>query len=121
MASGSFFTDQDQQRRSKVAVIGSTLAEELFGSEDPVGQRIRVNSTQVRIVGVLGSKGNTARGDDQDDVIMVPLKTALARISRKDFIDTIEMSVIQKELMEQAESEVETDSKGIPRYRFRPG
>ena len=116
MASGSFFTDQDQQRRSKVAVIGSTVAEELFGSEDPVGQRIRINSTQVRIVGVLGSKGNTARGDDQDDVIMVPLKTALARISRKDFIDTIEMSVVQKELMEQAESEVEMilrESHGI--------
>lgn len=83
------------------------MAQELFGNENPIGRKVRVNMTPVTVIGVLESKGNTAMGDDQDDVIMAPLETALSRMSRKDFLDTIEMSVVSKELMEQAETEIE--------------
>ncbi len=106
IGSGEFFSEEDSQGRKKVVVIGSTVAGELFGTADPVGQKIRVNKTPMTIVGVLDSKGNTAMGNDQDDVIMVPLRTALSRISRKDFLDTIEMSVVSKDLMDQAELEI---------------
>ncbi len=107
IAYGSFFTDSDSSSRKKVAVIGSTVAEELFGDQDPVGQRIRVNRTPLTVIGVLASKGNTSMGNDQDDVIMAPLLTTLSRLSKKDFIDTIEMSVVRESLMEEAEAEVE--------------
>ncbi|ADK82396.1 ABC transporter permease [Sediminispirochaeta smaragdinae] len=107
IAEGDFFTDTDAEQKRKVVVLGSTVAQELFGNENPIGRKVRVNMTPVTVIGVLESKGNTAMGDDQDDVIMAPLETALSRMSRKDFLDTIEMSVVSKELMEQAETEIE--------------
>ena len=107
MESGTFFTDTDSRSRRKVAVLGSTVVQELFGDEDPVGQKIRINMTPATVIGVLKSKGNTAMGNDQDDVIMVPLETALARLSRKQYIDTIEMSVVSKSVMDSAETDVE--------------
>jgi putative ABC transport system permease protein len=106
--SGEFFTDRDLNARAKVAVLGSTVAEELFPGDDPVGQSIRIGSTPFTIVGVLASKGSTGMGNDQDDVVMVPLDTALKRLTHSTSISSIQMSAVREDLMAEAQAEVTT-------------
>jgi len=106
LGSGDFFTDKDLSRRAKVAVIGSTVAEELFPGEDPVGKSIRISSTPFTIVGVLGSKGAGNNGTDQDDIVMVPLDTAVNRLMRDGNVQSIEMSIIREDLMDEAQAEI---------------
>jgi len=108
VASGEFFTERDNATRAKVAVLGSTVAQKLFGSEDPIVQRVRIGSTPFTVVGVLASKGSSAMGDDQDDCVMVPLETAITRLSRGRFMGSIEMSAVKEEYMEAAQAEVTT-------------
>jgi len=108
VASGEFFADKDNAARSKVAVLGTTVAAKLFGSEDPVGQRLRIGSQPFTVVGVLASKGSSAMGDDQDDVVMVPLDTAINRLSRGRYMGSIEMSAVKEEYMDAAQAEITT-------------
>jgi putative ABC transport system permease protein len=104
---GEFFTDRDLASRGKVAVIGTTVARELFGEDNPVGERIRVQTTPFTIVGVLAGKGSTGMGDDQDDVVMVPLDTALTRLQKNRYLRSIEASAMRESLMDAAQQEVE--------------
>ena len=104
---GDFFTEKDSSVRAKVAVIGSTVAKKLFGEEDPIGQRVRAGMTPFTVVGVLATKGASAMGDDQDDVVMVPLETAVTRMQRNRYLGSIEMSAVREDLMEPAQAEVE--------------
>ena len=67
VASGEFFTDTDVRTAARVAVIGETVARELFAGSDPVGQTVRVRNLPFRVVGVLAAKGQTQWGQDQDD------------------------------------------------------
>ncbi len=106
MSSGEFFTDRDLARRSKVVVIGSTVASKLFGTDDPLGKSVRIGTTPFTIVGVLQSKGSGNNGNDQDDVVMVPLDTAVNRLLRDGKIQGIEMSVVRADLMDAAEADV---------------
>jgi len=82
VSAGSFFTDRDNAGRRKVAVLGASVAAELFEDTDPVGQDIRISRVPFTVCGVLDSKGSTGMGDDQDNTILVPLETALSRLSR---------------------------------------
>lgn len=107
VSDGTFFTIDEMIAKTKSAVIGATVAKELFGESDPVGQRIRINKVPFTIIGVLESKGNTGAGADQDDLIYVPLDTAIARLKRSLYINSIEMSVIREDLMDQAEKDIE--------------
>ncbi len=108
VVSGDFFTDADLKTRRKVAVIGQTVATQLFGTDDPIGQNIRVRTTPFKIIGVLSKKGATGMGNDQDDVIMVPLDTAINRLARDRFLNDIEISVTNADLMTAAQTEVTT-------------
>jgi len=105
---GEFFTDKDLSARNKVAVVGTTVAKQLFGDGDPIGQSIRIETTPFLIVGLLESKGSTGMGNDQDDVVMVPLDTAINRLTKDRKISSIEMSVVSEDLMAQAQAEVTT-------------
>ncbi|HEY9594650.1 MAG TPA: FtsX-like permease family protein, partial [Spirochaetia bacterium] len=78
-----------------------------FGDADPIGQRIRIQTTPFTVIGVLASKGSNSMGDDQDDTVMVPLDTALIRLSQSRYLGGIEMSAVREDLMNQAQSEVE--------------
>ncbi len=80
VSSGRFLTDQDVRSSTKVAVIGETVAYELFGSANPVGEIIRIKKVPFQVVGVLAPKGQSAFGSDQDDVIFVPVTTAQKRL-----------------------------------------
>ena len=104
---GELFTEREISARSKVAVIGTTVAEKLFADADPIGQRIRIQATPFTIIGVLASKGSTGMGEDQDDEVMVPLDTALTRLQKDRFLGAIEMSARRRDLMDAAQKEVE--------------
>ncbi len=80
IARGQGFTEADIRVGGKVAVIGGTVADELFGDADPVGRQMRINATPFVVIGVLERKGETSWGQDQDDLVLVPLTTARRRI-----------------------------------------
>jgi putative ABC transport system permease protein len=103
---GDFFTEKDIQQRSKVAVLGTTVAAKLFPDIDPVGQTVRILTTPFTVIGVLKSKGSNSMGSDQDDVVMVPLETAVNRLTKDRRIESVEMSVISEDLMDEAQTEV---------------
>src|SRR5581483_9965620 len=80
VAEGDFITQQHLDARSLVAVLGANVAQTLFGDSDPIGQTIRINQINLRIIGVMESKGAQAQGN-QDDIVFVPLTTAQTRLN----------------------------------------
>lgn len=93
LSDGRDFASEELAAGRNVALIGSTLARTLFGDADPIGQSIRAQEAVLTIVGVLAPKGQTTSGKDQDDVLVVPLRTAKARLlgrggARWEAIDT---------------------------------
>jgi len=80
LASGRFFNDQDIRNATKVAVLGQTVVDSLFGNMDPVGSIIRIKKVPFTVIGVLESKGQSAMGQDQDDIIYIPISTAQKKI-----------------------------------------
>jgi len=89
VATGTFFTDNDVAAMRKVVVLGNTVARNLFPDTDPVGQQIQLRNVPFTIVGVLATKGQTASGSDQDDVVLVPYTTAQTRLAGFSFIGQI--------------------------------
>ena len=81
MTDGALFSDADVRAMRKVALLGSTVAASLFPGGDAVGQQVQLRSVPFTVVGVLASKGQTAIGSDQDDVVIVPYTTAQSRLS----------------------------------------
>jgi putative ABC transport system permease protein len=87
---GSFFSEDDVRRASKVAVLGSVARDQLFGAgNDPVGQMIRIRNQPFTVVGVLSKKGQASFGGDQDDTIIVPYTTVQKRLTGQDFLREI--------------------------------
>ena len=74
LASGRIFTDGEERAGNAVCVLGQTVRRELFGSADPVGTRIRLGKLTCQVIGVLEAKGESSFGQDQDDVVLVPLR-----------------------------------------------
>ncbi len=89
VASGSFFSAADVRQGKKVVVIGQTVAKNLFGESDPVGQTVRIRNVPVQVIGVMAAKGQTAEGRDQDDIIIAPHTTVATRLSRWNFLSQI--------------------------------
>ena len=87
---GRFINDEDNAKRSRVAVIGATVARELFGDESPIGEMIKVNRILFQVIGTLPEKGASGFRD-QDDVVMIPVLTAMYRLFGRTFVDTIEL------------------------------
>jgi putative ABC transport system permease protein len=81
VADGDFFTQEQVDSRSLVAVLGAAAAQTLFGDSEPVGQTIRVDQVSLKVIGVLAAKGSQAQGN-QDDVIYAPLATVQSRLTR---------------------------------------
>ncbi len=106
VSSGTFFDRTDVTAMRKVAVIGSTVARNLYPGTDPVGQQIQLRNVPFTIVGVLGTKGQTATGTDQDDVILVPYTTAQTRLSGNSFIPQILVSTMTPEELPAAQAEI---------------
>jgi putative ABC transport system permease protein len=106
LASGTFFDATDVSAMRKVAVLGSTVARNLFPGIDPVGQQIQLRNVPFTIIGTLGAKGQTASGSDQDDVILVPYTTAQTRLSGQSFIPQILVSTLSADDLPAAQAEI---------------
>jgi putative ABC transport system permease protein len=85
ISSGRSFTEQDIRNATKVAILGQTVVENLFGSLDPVGQMIRIKKVPFMVIGVLDRKGQSPQGQDQDDTIYIPVTTAQKKIFGTSF------------------------------------
>ena len=105
---GSFITESDMTKRNRVAVIGTTVASNLFGTMNPVGRNIRVNNAPYKVIGVLESKGQSNMGQDQDDVVIIPLTTAQERMLGITYVQSINVQVSEQSKMDQVQSEIET-------------
>ncbi len=104
--SGRQFTDGEVRAGAAVCVIGTTIQSELFGSEDPVGQRIRLEKLTCQIVGVLQSKGQNTMGRDQDDIVVVPLRTFQRRIAGSTDVSFFQVSVNEGISTEKVQQEI---------------
>lgn len=104
VASGRFLSDEDVRDRTSVAVLGETARRRLFGAGEAVGAVVRVRSMAFLVVGVLAPKGQTVTGYDQDDTLLVPWTTALAKIRGRGFtwLDDILCSAVSMEAVNPA-------------------
>jgi putative ABC transport system permease protein len=106
-SSGDFFTAEDVDGIRKVAVLGATVAENLFPGIDPVGQEVQIRNVPFRIAGVLAKKGQTASGTDSDDVVLVPHTTAKAALSGRSFMPQILASTANESDIAAAQAELQ--------------
>jgi putative ABC transport system permease protein len=90
---GRAFNDDEQRAGSAVCIIGETVRRELFGPASPIGSNIRVRQVPCEVVGVLGSKGQGAFGNDQDDLVWMPLNTYQRRVAGHTRISTLQVSM----------------------------
>lgn len=103
---GSFFNDLDVSRAERVAVLGKTVAQNLFGYTDPIGQSIRIGNSSFKVIGIMSSLGQTSSGKDQDDIILIPFKTYQKRIEGVTNIKTIAASVKNQDDIPLAEAQI---------------
>lgn len=102
---GRFFTDSENESRKRVVVIGQTIVRELFGRENPIGKTVKVNRINFQVIGVLPELG--ADGwRDRDDIIVIPLLTAMRRLLGKNYLDQIDAEIMTAEEMDQAQEEL---------------
>lgn len=104
--SGRFFTDDENRSSQRVAVIGKTVAANLFATRDPVGETVRIGKVSFEIIGVLEGKGTDLMGADQDDVILVPINTALRRLMNVTYINNIYVRAKSSAHLQGAASEL---------------
>ncbi|HVN31881.1 MAG TPA: ABC transporter permease [Thermoanaerobaculaceae bacterium] len=117
VARGSFFTEEDVKASTKVAVLGQTVGDNLFGDANPIGQIIRVKGVPFRVLGVLDKKGGSAMGQDQDDLVCVPYTTAQKRLMGVTYIGNIIVSAVSPDKIGQATEEI----RALLRQRHRLG
>lgn len=102
---GRWFTAEEIARREKVVVIGTTVADKLFGKNNPVGDIIKINRIYFKVIGVAPSKG--FRGHrDADDTIYIPVTTAMYRVLGKDYLDSIFVEAKNADVVKKAEEEI---------------
>ncbi len=120
--SGDFFTQADNDTAAKVVLIGSTVADNLFGpGEDPVGATIRLKNIPFKVVGTLISKGYDTRGSDQDDVVFIPFSTAERKVMGTKFMGSIGAGFLSAETPEQMAQIVDEVKRVLrQRHKLRP-
>ena len=118
LISGKIFTQRDVDAATKVAVLGQTVVENLFGNEDPMDKVIRIKKIPFKIIGVLSRKGQSPIGQDQDDSIYVPVTTAQKRLFGTMFPGTVRMLIV-KAISPDALNNVEKDIAALLRERHR--
>ncbi len=107
IAEGDAFNERDLDTRARVAIIGQTVADSLFGGMNPIGQTIRINKAPFRVVGLLVSKGQSAVGQDQDDVVFIPLTTAQQRMMGITFVQRISIQAVSEDVLSNVQADVE--------------
>jgi putative ABC transport system permease protein len=116
--SGTVFSSKDIDTRARVAVIGKTVADNLFGDVTPLGQTIRIDKAPFRVIGVLEPKGQSAMGQDQDDTVIVPLTTAQERLLGITWLQNISVQADSPEVIDTVQEDITTLLR--TRHRLAP-
>ena len=122
IAEGSAFTDSDLRAATRVAVLGRTVAQNLFGDEDPVGKTFRIGQAPFTVLGILAPKGQNLEGRDQDDLVVMPLTTAQRRVFGTAFQGSVRQILVKAsapEVMPALEKNMEALLR--QRHRLREG
>ena len=102
---GRFFNEDEMRQRARVAVIGQTLVRELFGEANPLGEYIKINKVNFLVVGILPEKGATG-WMDQDDLVLMPLTTAMYRLLGKEYLDSVDLEIYSADDIPAAQEEI---------------
>ncbi len=116
---GSFFTDEDIANAERVCVLGRSVALNLFGYHDPIGETVRIGRISFKVIGVLSTIGQTPSGRDQDDVVIVPYSTLQRRIMGVKDVENISVSVRTQGDIPYAEAQIAQVLR--ERHQIRPG
>jgi macrolide transport system ATP-binding/permease protein len=102
---GRWFTEEEIKKRDKVAIIGVTVVKELFGESNPVGRVIKINRINFTVIGIAPAKGFSGP-QDEDDVVLIPVTTAMYRVLGKDYLSGIFVEVSQPTLIDAARNAI---------------
>jgi putative ABC transport system permease protein len=116
---GEFFTERDVKTSNKVALLGKTVADQLFPDQDPVGQKVRIRNVPFLVIGILKAKGQSGMGADQDDIILAPSTTVYYRLRGWRHIDMINASAISPDRIDDAKKEIRAILRES--HRINPG
>ena len=108
IASGEMFTEMDQKLGARVVVVGKTVIKNMLGGEDPLGKTVRINAIPFRIIGIFESKGLDSDGIDQDDILLIPIKSMLRRILNQNYISTIYAKADSRRNIERVAAKIKT-------------
>jgi putative ABC transport system permease protein len=114
MQQGQFFTDVNLARRDMVLVVGSNVAENLFGTDNPIGQQVKIKDKRFTIMGVMAPRGISSFGFSWDDLVVTPITTFQTRLfsnktpSGEDAVQSIVIQVASSEVKDEVESEIKT-------------
>lgn len=103
---GTFFTIKDMDTRNRVAILGKTTVDNMFGEVNPLGQTIRINKAPFQIVSVLEAKGQSAGGMDQDDIVLIPLTTAQERMIGITYLHSISVQADNADVINQVQEDI---------------
>lgn len=117
--SGDFFTEEDMNSMARVAVLGRTVAKELFGDADPIGQNIKIENVNFKVIGVLAARGTSPMGMDMDDRVVIPYTTASRRVFNTTYISLIRMAAADPNEVGRIEEEVASVLR--ERHHIQPG
>ncbi len=120
LTAGRPFTQQDVKSATKVALLGQTVVDNLFGDQDPVGQTIRIKNVPFTVIGVLAPKGQSAQGQDQDDTILIPVTTAQKKLFGTQFPGMVRIIMVKAKSAEDL-SAAEKQITELLRQRHRIG
>jgi putative ABC transport system permease protein len=115
---GAAFSDQDVQNAADVCIIGHTVAQNLFGDRNPVGNTIRVSSLPFRVIGELVAKGLNPYGQDQDDTLIAPYTTVMKKLSGISWLQSITVSATTQDEMDAAQEQIASLLR--QRHHLRP-
>ncbi|MCX5682005.1 MAG: ABC transporter permease, partial [Candidatus Omnitrophica bacterium] len=102
---GRFFTEEEVRRRDKVALLGMTVIKQLFGEINPIGETIKINLVNFKVIGILPEKGATGF-HDQDDIVVIPVTTAMYRVFGKDYLDSISVEATSSQAVERVQDSI---------------
>ncbi|MFN3398391.1 MAG: ABC transporter permease, partial [Sulfurimicrobium sp.] len=105
--SGRLFSDSELRAGAAACVIGQTVRQKLFGNQDPVGARIRLQKIACEVIGLLEPKGQSTMGTDQDDLVIIPLRAFQRRIAGNQDVNILQVSVREGASTTRAQSEIE--------------
>jgi putative ABC transport system permease protein len=117
---GRFFLDVEDRALKRLAVLGPTAARNLFADKDPIGEKIRIGRVPFEVIGITQTKGVDQSGVDQDDLILVPLGTAMRRLMNVTYVQTIYVQAKASQLMDAAESQIRELLRERHRLREKP-